>query len=167
VIQREAPLQNFSENTPGFGITGALILGDGTLRRSRSVLYALAENHSNSRLGLIASTGASPMNTLQDKTVDCLEIRFPVTRGRRRSAFLGLRLDGSPAKRSVSRTAMGGVAVTFPEIELLDCRRATWRKPSLRAIAPRTQYPFAPLVCAAAAPRPVAEDATQDAFWSR
>ena len=82
------------------------------------------------------------MNALHDKTVDCLELRFSVARGRRRSAVLGL-LDGSPAKRSVSRTAMG------------------------RAIAPRTRYPFAPLVCAAAAPRPVAEDATQDAFWSR
>jgi hypothetical protein len=145
MLQRGGPLQNFSENTPGFGIAGALILSDGRPKRSRSVFNALSENHSNSRLGLITSRGASPMNTLRDKTVDCLDIRFPVTRGRRRSAVLVLRLHSSPAKRSVSRIAMRGVAATFPEIGLCDSRHATWRKPSLRAIAPRIKYPLPPL----------------------
>ena len=120
------------------------------MKRSRSVLNALSENGSNPRLGLSMSRGASSMNALDDKTVDCLNVRFPVTRGRRRSAALDLRFHSSPAKMGVSRIAIRGVAETFREIGLFDSGHATWRKTRLRAIAPKIEYPFAPLVCAAA-----------------
>jgi len=119
------------------------------MKRSRSVLNALSENGSNPRLGLTMSRGASPVNALDDKTVDCLNIRFPVTRGRRRSAVLGRRHHSLPAKNSGSRIAIRGVAEAFREIGLFG-GRATWRNPPLGAITPRNKYPYAPLVCAAA-----------------
>jgi hypothetical protein len=84
------------------------LIGDGTTKRSRSVLNASSENRSNLRLGLVMSRGAPPVNALHDKTVDCLKIRFPVRRGQRRSAALGLSPHSSPAKRGVSRIAIRG-----------------------------------------------------------
>jgi hypothetical protein len=134
------------------------------MKRSRSVFNALSENGSNPRLGLTMSRGASSMNAVDDKTVDCLNIRFPVTRGRRRSAVLDLRFHSSPAKKGVSRIAIRGVAETFREMGLFDSGHATWRKPRLPAIAPRIEYPFAPLVCAAA-PLPCSRS-TQDVSGS-
>ena len=101
------------------------------------------------RARLIMSRGAPPMNGLHDKPVDCLDIRFPVPRRRRRSAVLDLRLHSSPhAERKPDRNLGSGGDV--PRIGLFDCCRATRGKPSLRAIAPRRKYPFTPPVCAAA-----------------
>jgi len=89
------------------------------------------------------------MNGPHDKPVDCLDIRFPVPRRRRRSGVVGLRLHSSPhAERKQDRNLGSGGDV--PRIGLFDCCRATRGKPSLRAIAPRRKYPFTPPVCAAA-----------------
>jgi hypothetical protein len=59
------------------------------------------------------------MNALHDKTLDCLNIRFAVRRGRRRSQVLGLRLHGSPAKKGANRIAIRGLAEALREIRRL------------------------------------------------
>src|SRR6516164_8422321 len=82
MIQREGPLQNFSEYTPGFAIAGALMF-----------------------------IAALPDRRWGDEAI------------------------------SVGTQCLVG---------LFDSGHATWRKTRLRAIAPRIEYPFAPLVCAAA-----------------
>jgi hypothetical protein len=84
------------------------------------------------------------MNALHDKTVDCLDIRFPVP--------LGDAAQQSSAFDFTVRPSRGARATTFREIVLFDCRRATWGKPSPRAIAPRLKYPFAPPICEASPP---------------
>jgi hypothetical protein len=102
------------------------------------------------------------MNGLHDKPVDCLDIRFPVPRRRRRSAVLGLRLHSSPhAERKQDRNLGSGGDV--PRIGLFDyCvqlgeNQAYGRLLRDSNIRLHRQY-------ARPLPRPVAADATQDAF---
>ena len=113
-----SPLQNFSEYTPGFALVPALISitvlpdrrWDGETMSAAT--QCLDGSLSNAPPGVIMWRGASPMNALHDKTVDCLDIRFAVTRGRHRLEVLGLRLHGSPAKNGASRMAIRGLAET-------------------------------------------------------
>ena len=70
--------------------------------------------------------------------------------GHRRCCSEAVSLGFSSARSDADSIAIHRLAKTFAKMGLPDGRRATRRKPSLRAIAPRIRRVATPLLCAAA-----------------